>query len=139
MLKIVKTIALALLVAAPALADRYEQTVSRTMSYKGGRVTVDHKYGNVNVRATGGNDVHFWRSHPLLRPGARETDLGDDDPGRRRHRHPHRCPFDPHPRPDRQLRAVVLGRSHGDAAAGGAAFAAQPLRQRRRSRVARTK
>src|SRR5256885_641474 len=75
MLRINKTlIAALLLLAAPALyADRYERTFSRTQTYQGGRISIDHSMGPVTVRAGSGNDVHV---HALIR--ASDSEIGKD-------------------------------------------------------------
>src|SRR2546421_708683 len=63
-----------LLVIAPALyADRYERTFSRTQTYQGGRISIDHSMGPVTVRAGSGNDV---RIHALIRSS--DSELGKD-------------------------------------------------------------
>src|SRR3954447_24396060 len=79
MLRINKTLIAALLtvasfMAAPALyADRYERTFSRTQTYQGGRISIDHSMGPVTVQAGSGNEV---RVHALIR--AADTDIGKD-------------------------------------------------------------
>jgi hypothetical protein len=79
MLRINKTLIAALLtvasfVAAPALyADRYERTFSRTQTYQGGRISIDHSMGPVTVHAGSGNDV---RVHALIR--ASDSEIGKD-------------------------------------------------------------
>ena len=76
MLRINKTLiaALLLLLAAPALyADRYERTFSRTQTYQGGRISIDHSMGPVTVRAGSGNEV---RVHALIR--ASDSEIGKD-------------------------------------------------------------
>ncbi len=49
----------AIIVAATALHadDRFEKTFSRTLTFHGGRVTIDHRFGAARVRAVGGNQV----------------------------------------------------------------------------------
>src|SRR3954447_25287914 len=66
MLRTNKTlIAALLLLVAPALyADRFERTFSRTQTYQGGRISIDHSMGSVSVRAGSGNEV---RVHALIR------------------------------------------------------------------------
>ena len=46
--------------AASALyaADRYERTISRTLTLHGGRVTVDHKFGAIKIHTTTGSEVN---------------------------------------------------------------------------------
>ena len=76
MLRINKTIhrRAAARIAAPALyADRYERTFSRTQTYQGGRISIDHSMGAVTVRAGSGNDVHV---HALIR--ASDSEIGKD-------------------------------------------------------------
>src|SRR3954453_8241623 len=75
MLRINKSlIAVLLLFIAQALyADRYERTFSRTQTYQGGRVSIDHSMGPVTVHAGSGNDV---RVHALIR--ASDSDIGKD-------------------------------------------------------------
>src|SRR4051812_32063913 len=75
MLRINKTlIAVLLLLAAPALfADRFERTFSRTQTYQGGRISIDHSMGPVTVRTGSGNEV---RVHALIR--ASDGDIGKD-------------------------------------------------------------
>src|SRR5436305_4495159 len=75
MLRINKAfIAALLLLAAPALcADRYERTFSRTQTYQGGRISIDHSMGPVTVRAGSGNEV---RVHALIR--ASDSNIGKD-------------------------------------------------------------
>src|SRR5947208_2207108 len=75
MLRTSKTlIAALLLLIAPALyADRYERTFSRTQTYQGGRVSIDHSMGPVTVHAGSGNAV---RVHALIR--ASDSDIGKD-------------------------------------------------------------
>lgn len=60
-MRIRKLLALAAIVfAASALAasDRYERTVSKTLTLHGGRVTVDHKFGAVKIHTTAGSEVN---------------------------------------------------------------------------------
>src|SRR5438045_9128634 len=75
MLRINKTLITALLLlAAPVLcADRYERTFSRTQTYQGGRISIDHSMGPVTVRAGSGDEV---RVHALIR--ASDADIGTD-------------------------------------------------------------
>src|SRR3954453_18034315 len=79
MLRINKTLIAALLtvasfLAAPALyADRFERTFSRTQTYEGGRISIDHSMGPVTVRAGSGNEV---RVHALIR--ASDSEIGKD-------------------------------------------------------------
>ena len=50
--KLAIAIAVALIAAAAARAeDRFEKTFSRTLTYRGGRVTVENRFGALNVRA----------------------------------------------------------------------------------------
>ena len=47
-----------LLFAAAAFAgDQYEKTLSGSVSYMGGPVTIEHRYGHINVHTSGGNTV----------------------------------------------------------------------------------
>src|SRR5438876_1567535 len=58
MLRISRYVAVAMLLAAPAFAeDRFEKTMSGTVNYPGGRVTIEHRFGRVVVRTDGGNEV----------------------------------------------------------------------------------
>src|SRR5947209_15364571 len=59
MLRINKTlIAVLLLLAPPALyAGRFERTFSRTQTYRGGRISIDHSMGPVTVHAGSSNEV----------------------------------------------------------------------------------
>src|SRR5439155_27286660 len=51
-------IAVALFVTTAARAeDRFEKTFSRTLTYRGGRVTIENRFGALNVRAGSGNTV----------------------------------------------------------------------------------
>src|SRR5436309_442588 len=51
-------IAALLLIAAPAFCvERFERTFSRTQTYHGGRISIDHSMGAVSVRPGTGNDV----------------------------------------------------------------------------------
>ena len=75
MLRINKTLmAVLLLITAPALyAGRFERTFSRTQTYQGGRVSIDHSMGAVTVHAGSGNDV---RVHALIRSS--DEEIGKD-------------------------------------------------------------
>src|SRR5258708_8016783 len=79
MLRISKLFAAALLgvmfiIAAPCLyAERYEQTINRTLPFHGGRVSIDHSFGAVSVRAGSETDV---RVHAVIR--ASDSDLGKE-------------------------------------------------------------
>src|SRR3954469_720499 len=75
MLRINKLVIITLLLlTAPALyADRYERTFSRTQTYQGGRISIDHSMGPVTVHAGSGNDV---RVHALIR--ASDSEIGKD-------------------------------------------------------------
>src|SRR5206468_2053897 len=58
MLRISKWAAAGLLLAASALAnDRYENSMHANVAYNGGRVTIDHRFGRVEVRTTRGDRV----------------------------------------------------------------------------------
>ena len=60
MFRISKLILIAALVAAPAFADRndrYEQNVDRTMTYRGGRIVIDHSFGAIDLRTTNGDTI----------------------------------------------------------------------------------
>ena len=60
-MRTLKLLALAaILFAAPALhaTDRYERTVSRTVTFHAGRVTVDHEFGAIRIHATSGTEVN---------------------------------------------------------------------------------
>ncbi len=58
MLRINEWMAVALLCAASAhAADTFEKTFSRTLPFSGGRVSIDHSFGRVEVRTTSGDDV----------------------------------------------------------------------------------
>src|SRR6266536_2475861 len=47
-----------LVIAGAARAeDRFEKTFSRTLTYRGGRVTIDNRFGTLNVRTGRGNNV----------------------------------------------------------------------------------
>src|SRR5438046_8914247 len=51
-------IAVALFTISAARAeDRFEKTFSRTLTYRGGRVTIENRFGALNGRAGGGNTV----------------------------------------------------------------------------------
>ena len=78
MLRINKTLIAALLtcafLAAPALyADRFERTFSRTQTYRGGRISIDHSMGPVTVHAGTGTEVHV---RALIR--ASDSEIGKD-------------------------------------------------------------
>src|SRR6266480_5610103 len=69
--RISKWIAVAMLVTAPLIAeDRTEQTLSGTVDYQGGMVTVEHGFGRVSVRTWSRNEVnaraHIRSSDPDL-------------------------------------------------------------------------
>src|SRR2546423_11647001 len=56
--KLAIAIAVALIAAAAARAeDRFEKPFSRSLTYRGGRVTVENRFGTLNVRAGSGNTV----------------------------------------------------------------------------------
>ena len=56
--RISKAILIALLAIAPAaFADRYEHPIHASLTWRGGRVTIDHRFGKINLRTTGGNQV----------------------------------------------------------------------------------
>lgn len=60
MLRINKVLIILVLLAAPvvrAAEDRYEVQFGRTLNYRGGRVSVDHRFGPVTVRTEPGNNV----------------------------------------------------------------------------------
>lgn len=38
--------------------DRFEKTFSRTLTFRSGRVTIDHRFGSVKVRGASGNQVN---------------------------------------------------------------------------------
>src|ERR1043165_7209275 len=50
-------IAIALIAAARRSADNFKKTLSRSLTYRGGRVTVENHFGSLNVRAGHGNTV----------------------------------------------------------------------------------
>jgi hypothetical protein len=55
-----KTLAVAAIAIAAASLhadDRFERTFSRTLTFRGGRVTVDHKFGSLKLRAVPGSEV----------------------------------------------------------------------------------
>ena len=59
MLRISKWIAVAMLVTAPLIAeDRTEQTLSETVDYHGGMVTVEHGFGRITVHTWPRNEVN---------------------------------------------------------------------------------
>ncbi len=69
MLRISKWIAVAMLLTAPLIAeDRTEQTLSETVDYHGGMVTVEHGFGRVSVHTWPRNEVsaraHIRSSDP---------------------------------------------------------------------------
>src|SRR5205814_147139 len=71
MLRISKWIAVAMLVTAPLIADdRTEQTLSGTVDYHGGLVTVEHAFGRITVHTWSRNEVnaraHIRSSDPDL-------------------------------------------------------------------------
>src|ERR1043165_7227706 len=45
------------LIAAAASADNFEKTFSRSLTYRGGRVTVENHFGSPHPRAAHGNPV----------------------------------------------------------------------------------
>src|SRR5260370_4999559 len=59
MFRISSSIALGLLVTTAAFADdnRYENTLHANVTWKGGRVTIEHKFGHVDVRTNSGDAV----------------------------------------------------------------------------------
>jgi hypothetical protein len=59
MFRISRWIAAGLLVAAAAFGneDRYENTMRGNVAFHGGRVTIEHKFGRVEVRTTDGSEV----------------------------------------------------------------------------------
>ena len=60
MFRVSKLILIAALIAAPALADRddrYEQNVDRTMTYRGGRIAIDHSFGPIDLHTTTGDTI----------------------------------------------------------------------------------
>src|SRR5581483_6356267 len=70
--RISKWIVAAMIVAAPAFAsDRFEKTLSGTVTYDGGRVLIEHRFGRVSVHTGGGNQVI---AHATVR--ASDADLG---------------------------------------------------------------
>ena len=59
-MQIRKILAVAAVVCAAAALhadDRFDKTLSRTVTYHGGGVTIDHRYGSVRVRAVHDNEV----------------------------------------------------------------------------------
>lgn len=52
-----KWIAVVLLIAAPAFADRYENQPHVSTTYRGGRITIEHSFGRVEVRTARGSRV----------------------------------------------------------------------------------
>jgi DUF4097 and DUF4098 domain-containing protein YvlB len=60
MARISKSILAALLFVAPALfaADRYEHPIHAALTWRGGRVTIDHRFGKLELHTTGGNEVN---------------------------------------------------------------------------------
>src|SRR5436190_834211 len=74
MFRISKLIFIIALVAAPAFADRddrYEQNVDRTMTYRGGRIAIDHSFGAIDLRTTSGDTITV---HAKIR--ASDPDIG---------------------------------------------------------------
>src|ERR1700737_160398 len=71
MLRIAKLAIAAALIALPAAADNYEQDVNRTLTYQGGRVEIDHRFGRVTLRAKKTDSVTV---HGEIR--ASDPDLG---------------------------------------------------------------
>src|ERR1700740_716450 len=57
MFRISSWIAAAIIVAVPAFADRSEKTFSGTVSYEGGRVTIESRFGNLTVHTTTAKQV----------------------------------------------------------------------------------
>jgi hypothetical protein len=57
MLRISNLVAAALVALTASYGQAYEQSIDRTMTFRGGRVTIDHRFGSVEVRTTGGNQV----------------------------------------------------------------------------------
>jgi DUF4097 and DUF4098 domain-containing protein YvlB len=55
-----RTILAALLFIAPALfaADRYENPIHAALTWRGGRVTIDHRFGRLELHTNGGNQVN---------------------------------------------------------------------------------
>ena len=49
-----------LLFIAPALfaADRYEHPIHAALTWRGGKVTIDHRFGKLDLHTTGGNEVN---------------------------------------------------------------------------------
>src|SRR5438128_7815016 len=50
-------IAVALITISACAEDRFEKTFSRSLTYRGGRVTIENRFGALNVRAGSGNTV----------------------------------------------------------------------------------
>jgi hypothetical protein len=58
MLRVSRWMAVAVVMAVPAFAsDRFEKTMSGSVTYNGGRVIIEHRFGRVVVHAEGGNEV----------------------------------------------------------------------------------
>jgi hypothetical protein len=58
MFRISRLVAAAMIIAAPALANsRYEKTFNGTVTYEGGRVLIEHRFGHVSVHTGSGNQV----------------------------------------------------------------------------------
>src|ERR1700737_1773288 len=57
MLRISNLAAAAPVALTASHAQAYEQSIDRTMTFRGGRVTIDHRFGSVEVHTTGGNQV----------------------------------------------------------------------------------
>ena len=57
MLRISNLVAAALVALTASYAQAYEQSIDRTMTFRGGRVTIDHRFGSVEVHTAGGNQV----------------------------------------------------------------------------------
>src|SRR2546430_11510490 len=55
--KLAIAIAVALIAISAPAEDRFEKTFSRSLTYRGGRVTVENRFGALNVRAGSGNTV----------------------------------------------------------------------------------
>lgn len=52
-----KWIAVTMLLAVPAFADRYENELRSKTTYHGGRVTIEHSMGKIEVHTTRGSDI----------------------------------------------------------------------------------
>ena len=44
--------------------DRYTQNIDRSMTYRGGRIVVDHSFGGLQIRTTSGNNIEV---HAVIR------------------------------------------------------------------------